>query len=160
MPLTYISEEHIENIIDTYYESDKKFFSDRENLQNNQPAFSALLTDESYELLSDDEYELLWFLATVIHTSVSLNHGQLKAMDQKSMEELEEKNWTTMENTVNKNFKERLNVFFESYPQEDLLAFVEDSIESDEDIQVSAPGMELIFVSCKTLIDALIIMAK
>lgn len=160
MALIFITEEHIETTIDTYYESDKKFFTDRENLQNKQPSFSALLTDESYELLSDDEYELLWFLATVIHTSVSLHHGELQPLDQKIMEELEEKNWTMMENTVNKNFKDRLNVFFESYPQEDLLAFVEDSLESDEDITVSPPGRELIFVSCKTLIDALILKAE
>ena len=61
-----------------------------------------------------------------------------------------------MEGAPGSNFHDRLNAFFNEYPQEDLLAFVEDSLESDEDITVSPAGRELIFVACCTLIDALI----
>ena len=91
--MKFISEEHIEQVIDGYYESDKKFFEDRDKLIAAQPAFSALLTDEGFELLSDDEYELLWFIATVIHTSVSDNHGIIPVCEQELMEEIEEENW-------------------------------------------------------------------
>ncbi|MBK8702012.1 MAG: hypothetical protein IPN29_21555 [Saprospiraceae bacterium] len=150
-----ITEDHIEAVIDTYYESEKKFYSDREKLIADQSAFSALLTDEGYELLSDDEYELLWFMATVIHTAAVTVQGDIAACEQELMEEMEENNWLKMEDTSGSNFHDRLNVFFEEYAQEDLLAFVEDSLESDEDIQVSPAGRELIFVACKTLIDAL-----
>lgn len=150
-----ITEENIEKVIDSYYESEKKFFSDREALIAAQPAFSAMLTDEGFELLSDDEYELLWFMATVIHTACINVQGAISACDVDVMSELEEANWLKMEEAKGGNFHERLNVFFEGYAQEDLLAFVEDSLESDEDIEVSPAGRELIFVACKTLIDAL-----
>lgn len=138
--MQFISEENIEKVIDGYYESEKKFFSDREALIAAQPAFSAMLTDEGFELLSDDEYELLWFMATVIHTACTDVQGAISACDLEKMSELEEENWLKMEEAKGGNFHERLNVFFEGYVQEDLLAFVEDSLESDEDIQVSPAG--------------------
>ncbi len=158
--MKFISEEQIEKVIDTYYESDKKYFSDREKLMADQPAFSALLTDEGFDLLSDDEYELIWFIATVIHTSSIESEGEIESVDQEEMEAIEEANWTMMEDETTTNFQERLTPFFEDYPQEDLLAFVEDSLESDEDVTVSAAGREMIFVACKSLIDALHKMAS
>jgi hypothetical protein len=154
--MAFISEEQIEQVIEQYYDSDKKFYKDREALMSGQPAFAALLTDEGFELLTDDEYELLCFIATVIHTAAVENHGSILALDQEKMEELDEANWTVMEDTSTTIFRERLTPFFENYPQEDLLAFVEDSLESDEDITVTPAARELIFVACKSLIDALI----
>ena len=153
--MQFISEDDIEKVFDGYYESEKKYFSDRDALISGQPAFSAMLTDEGYELLSDDEYELLWFMATVIYTSTTQANGQIKTCEAEVMSELEENNWLKMEEAKGGNFHDRLYVFFQDYPQEDLLAFVEDSLESDEDIEVSPAGRELIFVACKTLIDAL-----
>ena len=157
--MTFITEEHIEQVIDTYYDSEKKYFDDREKLIAGQPSFSALLTDEGFDLLSDDEYELIWFIATVIHTASTSVHGEIKAIDQSELEEIDEANWTMMEEAPGGSFQERLTPFFENHPQEDLLAFVEDSLESDEDVQVSPAGRELIFVACKSLIDALVKMA-
>jgi hypothetical protein len=159
MAMKFISEENIEKIIEQYYDSEKKYFSDRDALMANQPSFAALLTDEGFELLTDDEYELLCFMATVIHTSVVENHGTINPISQSQMEEIDENNWTVMEDTTTSNFKERLNPFFKDNPQEDLLAFVEDSLESDEDITVTPAGRELIFVACKTLIDSLQVMS-
>jgi hypothetical protein len=158
--MNFITEEQIEKIIEQYYDSEKKFYADREALMSGQPAFAALLTDEGFELLTDDEYELLCFIATVIHTSVSENVGEIEAISQEKMEEIDEANWAVMEDTTTTVFRERLTPFFTDYPQEDLLAFVEDSLESDEDITVTPAGRELIFVACKSLIDALIISAK
>jgi hypothetical protein len=153
--MEFISEEQIEKVIDTYYESEKKYFTDRENLISSQPAFSALLTDEGFDLLSDDEYELIWFIATVIHTSSVEVNGQIDEIDQEGMEEIDEANWLVMEESTGSSFQERLTPFFENHPQEDLLAFIEDSLESDEDVEVTATGRELIFVACKSLVDAL-----
>lgn len=157
--MTFITEEHIEQVIDTYYESDKKYFDDREKLIACQPAFSALLTDEGFDLLSDDEYELIWFIATVIHTATVANHGEIEEISQDELEAIDEANWTMMEEAPGSSFQERLTPFFTNHTQEDLLAFVEDSLESDEDVQVSPAGRELIFVACKSLVDALVKMA-
>jgi hypothetical protein len=157
--MKFIAEAKIESVIEQYYEGEEKFYADRKDLMNGQPAYSALLTDEGFELLSDDEYELLWFISTVIHTSIIEECGEIKAISLEGMEEIDEANWTIMEDATSTNFRERLSPFFDGYSQEDLLAFVEDSLESDEDISVSPAGRELIFVASKTLIDSMISMA-
>jgi hypothetical protein len=154
--MKFITEDNIEAVIEQYYDSEKKFLKDREALMTGQPAFAALLTDEGFELLSDDEYELLCFISTVIHTAVVENDDIPAPVSQEKMEEIEESNWTVMEDTTTTNFRDRLTPFFKDHTQEDLLAFIEDSLESDEDITVSPAGRELIFVACKTLVDALV----
>ena len=49
----------------------------------------------------------------------------------------------------------KLDSFFKDYPQEDLLALVEDSIQQDEDNIVTPVGREIIFVACKSIIDTI-----
>jgi hypothetical protein len=46
-------------------------------------------------------------------------------------------------------------VFFDGYPQEDLLAFLEDSLQQDEENPVTGVGAELIAVTAKSIIDVL-----
>ena len=48
-----------------------------------------------------------------------------------------------------------MDVFFENYQQEDLLAFVEDSLIDDEDEIVTKVGREPMFVALKSIIDCL-----
>ena len=52
-----------------------------------------------------------------------------------------------------KKFRERLDVFFQDYFQEDLLAFVEDSLSEEEEEMVTKIGREPMFVALKTIID-------
>ena len=66
-----------------------------------------------------------------------------------------EKNWEILEANVVGSFRDRITPCFENTNQEDLLAFLEDSLESDEDVVISNSGRELIFVACKTLVDCL-----
>ena len=56
-----------------------------------------------------------------------------------------------------KTLKEIADFFFQDYPQEDLLAFVEDSLIDDEenDTPISNIGRNVIFVSMKSFIDCL-----
>jgi hypothetical protein len=72
-----------------------------------------------------------------------------------SLEKNEEANWETFNAQGNKQFTSILDVFFSAYPQEDLLALVEDSLQSDEESVVSQVGREIIFISCKSIIDTI-----
>jgi hypothetical protein len=84
-------------------------------------------------------------------------------MSPEELEEIEEGNWTQLNDAVGKNFRQKLDGFFEDYPQEDLLAFVEDSLviskegEESDDFEISKEGREPIFVALKTIIDCLAI---
>jgi hypothetical protein len=63
-----------------------------------------------------------------------------------------------MENSTGKQFSDRLNPFFEGYPQEDLLAFAEEAVTEDEgepDGIIGKEAREPIFVALKTMIDVL-----
>ena len=133
----------------------EKYFSDRDALISGQPAFSAMLTDEGYELFSDDEYELLWFMATVIYTSTTQANGQIKTCEAEVMSELEEKQLAQKWRKPKEEIFMTGSMYFSRLPQEDLVCICGRQFESDEDIEVSPAGRELIFVACKTLIDAL-----
>jgi hypothetical protein len=58
-----------------------------------------------------------------------------------------------LEPVKSKPFQHKADVFFKDYPQEDLLAFVEDALADDEDSEVTKEGREPMFVALKTIID-------
>ena len=62
------------------------------------------------------------------------------------------------EGLAGKSLSEKLDVFFDEYEQEELLALAEEAILEDEDDPegiVTKEGRELIFVALKTVIDVL-----
>jgi len=67
----------------------------------------------------------------------------------------EETNWGKMQEVSAKKFRERLDVFFSSTSQEDLLAFIEDALLDEEEGILSKEGREPIFIILKSIIDAL-----
>ncbi len=73
----------------------------------------------------------------------------------KTIETAEDKNWEMLKDASGKHFRERLDVFFDAYPQEDLLAFAEDALVHDEEEMVSSEGREYVFIALKTIIDCL-----
>ena len=148
-----ISEQTIENVIDSFEEGQNEFLNLRDEMVETQLAFSAVLTDESLDVLKDEEYDLLWFMVTVIYGSIKKAHSNLPVIKPKAYEKAEELNWNTWNHSKGKNFRDKLDVFFEGFEQEDLLAFVEDSLESDEEYNISNTGREVIFIICKTMLD-------
>jgi hypothetical protein len=90
--------------------------------------------------------------------SVEKVHGKLPPLSKNALEAAEEANWESLESVTAKRFRDRMTPFFEGYDQEDLLAFVEDSLtEDEEDTEnvVTKEGREPMFVALKSVIDAL-----
>ena len=77
----------------------------------------------------------------------------LKAIPKKTLEIAEEKNWELLDNIRELRFRDRMTVFFDNSDQEDLLAFVEDSLVDDEDSFITKEGREPMFVALKSVID-------
>jgi hypothetical protein len=69
------------------------------------------------------------------------------------IDQAEEDNWALLEPVKSKRFSDKADVFFKNYPQEDLLAFVEDMLTDDENTEVTKEGREPMFVALKTIID-------
>lgn len=128
-----IGEEKDESIL-KFIEGDKKF--------------SAYLLGDQFKLLSETEKELLLFIHLTIWFCYD-QYGQAFDFIIEDFTTIEEENWTKIEN--NKLSSElKIDLLFENYPQEDLLAFVEDMLQQEE---ITPLGKELIFVTAKSYID-------
>lgn len=128
-----------------------------------QPAILGYLFSESFLILTQQEKEYLLYLTLVIWESCEEVLEGILEMSPEELEEIEEANWTQYNEATGKSFRQKLDGFFEEYPQEDLLAFVEDSLvisaedEEAEEFEVTKEGREPIFVALKTVIDCLAI---
>jgi hypothetical protein len=156
-----ISESTIESVI-TQFESGETDYDDAaREFAGKQPALLSFLLSGQEGALSEEEREFLLYLATVIWKSVEMDNPELPTVDRDSISDAEEANWDIIEGSKKRNFREQLDVFFENYPEEDLLAFVEDALTiDDEDLEdetfhLTREGVEPLFISLKTMIDVL-----
>lgn len=123
-------------------------------MRDEQPWLLAFLTADAGPAMSADEMENLLFLALVIWAALDAEaRASLPQIPPVTIEEVEERNWEILQSTKARSFSEQLNPFFDDYPQEDLLAFVEDALVQDEDSPFSPAGREPVFIRLKTMID-------
>lgn len=157
MAIPFISEKIIDNITKALDNEENSYDEAIGDMQAKQPILFSYLLSESFKLLIEEEKEYLLYLALVIWKAVDAEVAELPLLDSENIEEVEEKNWTLFNETKARKFNEKLDVFFDKYPQEDLLAFVEDALvdDEDEDAFVTKEGKELLFIGLKTTIDAL-----
>jgi hypothetical protein len=149
-----------ENIIDgiVYKLETADFEAEVALLGSEQPALLAYVLSEDFELLTNDEREWLLYIVLVLWQSVEKVHGKLAPIPKNALEAAEEANWESLESVTAKRFRDRMTPFFDGYDQEDLLAFVEDSLtEDEEDTEnvVTKEGREPMFIALKSVIDAL-----
>jgi hypothetical protein len=127
-------------------------------LGNEQALVLSYLLSETFDILTASEKAYLLYLALVIWTSVKSHTGTVPDISQEALGSAEEINWATYQNSGGRRFRDRLDVFFEGYPEEDLLAFVEDALEIDDenpepDLELTKEGREPIFIGLKSIID-------
>ena len=154
--MQFVSEDVIMDIVERFGDNEKQFFKLQDKISNEQPALAALLTDENLDLLNDEEYELLWFVVVVIYASIEKVNGAILPCSLPAVEAMEELNWEKLGENNNIPFRGRLDVFYASTKQEDMLSFIEDSFESDEDLRISPASREVLFITAKTCMDALL----
>ena len=110
---------------------------------------------EDFMLLTEDERELMLYLMLILSKTVEQALGKIPPLSNKALENAEEQNWERLDGVTAKRFRDRMDIFFENYSQEDLLAFVEDNLVEDEDSLVTKEGREPMFVALKSVIDIL-----
>ncbi len=125
------------------------------DMEKEQPVLWAWFFSENFDLFTPDERAYLQYLALVIWKSSRQVLGLQATVNEEQISQAEDRNWEMLEGVKSHIFRERVTVFFEHYPQEDLLAFVEDALLDDEDTIVTAEGREALFVTLKTVIDLL-----
>ena len=145
--------DELEHLTDDQYEQRMEAFASA------QPVLVAyLFNDENFHLLTEEEKGFLHYLALITWAAVVKINGPVPSVGEDTIGEAEEKNYALLEQATAKKFRDRLDPFFENYPQEDLLAFAEEAVledEDDPDALVTKEGREPIFVAMKTVIDVL-----
>jgi len=154
--LKFISEHIIDQITTELESSDGEFERAVVRLEEEQPYLLAYLFNEEFEVLTVAEKDYLLFLSIALWRSIKKEVGTLRMVGENDIGEADEKNWEQLTTAAGKTFRDRLNSFFEITPQEDLLAFVEDSLTLDEEeTTVTKEGREPMFIALKTIIDVL-----
>lgn len=127
-----------------------------QQLEQTQPNILSYLLSDNFKLFSEVERDYLLFMVLVLSESSRRVHEDFPTVTAEQIESAEEKNWAVLENVKTKDQRARWTPFFDNYPQEDLLAFVEDALEPDDESRITQEGREFIFVSLKSIIDGFI----
>jgi hypothetical protein len=151
--MKYVSEDIVNDVLDKF-EEDAVYLSHFKELMADMLEIATYIHPENFSLLTQEEFALLEYLTCIIYHSVKTSLSVQPKINPEILDNYEEKNWEVFNSTPNKNFSAVLDIFFKGYPQEDLLALVEDAITSDEDTPITIVGAEIIFVTCKSMIDA------
>lgn len=153
-----IPEKDIDQIINALQEKD--FDEELLLFKTENPLLHAYLLNDQYDLLTEDEYAVFWFGAMVIVKSFKAQGFSMTLSDPKILEDIESGNWALLENAKPQAFSQKINIFFENTKQEDLLAFVEDSLVDDDEMPISSASREIIFISLLSIIDLFEVLAQ
>jgi hypothetical protein len=152
----FVSEDIIDEVVLELESAD--FEREVTFLGEKQPVLLGYVLSEDFELLTNDEREWLLYLVLVLWKAIEKVYEKREPLSKNDLEAAEEANWERLEPVTAKRFRDRMTPFFEGYPQEDLLAFVEDNLtEDEEDTEnvVTKEGREPMFVALKSIIDVL-----
>ena len=127
--------------------------------EEHQAPLLAFFFSDTFEVLTDEEKPYLLYLAAVIWTAGGKVRPIEHTLEPEEIENREEVNWEIMNEASSPKFQDRLNPFFERTGQEDILAFIEDSLVLDDseedDWKLTKEGREPIFIGLKTLTDCI-----
>ncbi|MFK7775716.1 MAG: hypothetical protein AB8F94_26575 [Saprospiraceae bacterium] len=152
--MKFISEEIIDQVAEEIGGSEEAFKEATVDLSLEQPNIAAYIFSENFDLFTDAEKQYFLFLVLVVFKSIKNEVGDLPRTSAEVLGKFEEQNWQLINEVTSKQFRDRLNIFFENTPQEDLLAFIEDSLTEEEEELITKVGREPMFVALKSIIDS------
>lgn len=157
-----VSESTIDKILEKFESDNLNYEGMVQEFATDQPAIFSYLIGDNEGVFSQEEEDFLLYLALVIYKSAEeASDDELPLIEQDDITEAEEANWSLMESSKSTDFHKQLDIFYETSPQEDLMAFVEDAItgeaenEDGEAFTLTPEGREPMFVMLKTVIDVL-----
>lgn len=151
--LKFVPESVIDEVAEAIGASEDAQQQALHTLQSEQPQVLGFLFAENFELFTEAEREFMLFLVLTTYLALKRVNGAVPEASAEALSDAEESNWNRLQQVSSPRFHERLDVFFGDYPQEDLLAFLEDALSDDEDPYVTREGREAAFVSLKSIID-------
>ena len=153
-----ISEDIIDRSAEELGQSEVAYEKALSEIKEKQPVILSYLFTENFEAFTQEEKEFMLFMLLVIWKSVRYTMLPIPNITEESLSKAEEANWLKIQG-MRGSFRQKLDAFFEKYPQEDLLAFVEDALSEDQEEEtsfVTKEAQEHIFITMKTVIDCLL----
>lgn len=150
-----IKEHHINAVLDLIDQDDFDMEAAMKNIDEKLSNVLSYSLSENFALLTEEEKDYFDYLGMTIMISCLNNVEDIQDKEQDEIASIEEAMWEKMEGQKSKDFNKRLDVFFQSAKEEDLMAFVEDGLTPEENDFVSPAGRELMFVGLATMISAL-----
>lgn len=151
--MQFVSEKIIDDVLEELGDSSELPAEALDRLREEQPVVLAYLFTENFNAFLRQEKEYLLYLLLVLWEATKRVNQQVPEVTEEALSQAEEANWDTLQDVNSKRFRDRLDVFFANTQQEDLLAFVEDSLLDEEDGFVSKEGREPMFVILKSILD-------
>ncbi len=157
--MQFVAESTIDQVIGQLESDADTYDIQVEAFEQSQPVVMAYLVSDNFDLLTQDEREFMLYVALIIWQSSSKTNPELPSVSEQQLEDAEEANYELFETLANRPLHERFDRSFDEYPQEDLLAFVEDVLMAEDEPDASEPlvtpeGLEPMFVGLKSIIDA------
>lgn len=153
--MKFVTEETIDQVVEALGSSDEALEHADDQMAETQPHLIQFLVQEELDALNEEERDYLLLLGMTVWEAARMTEGTLPEISAEALGEAEERNYEQLEGSKGATFQDRMDIFFQEYPQEDLLAFVEDALTDDEDQVVTAEGRETMFITLKSVIDAL-----
>lgn len=150
-----ITENIIESVIERLGEDENYFQYSIQNLLEAQPQIGAYIFSEDFKFFTQEEKEHLIFMTIVINNSVMQTGIDPMEASQEEIGSAEEKNWEIIQAERSKEFRTKLDPFYKNHKQEDLIAFVEDLLNTGEEDNISKEARDHLFIAGKTIIDVL-----
>lgn len=150
-----VPESIIDDLVEYYESFPETLVNKTATYMEEYPTLLAYLEQESNEVLLEEERDLQWYIIIVCLSAILEAEIHVPAFTVDNLSVAEEKNWEILQSAGGGTWRERLSPFFETFFEEDLLAFVEDMVQEEEDSPITAIGKEVIFISCKSVLDCI-----
>ena len=131
--MNFVSEQVIEEAMAAFELSEKTEKTVKKTFQENQQMLYTYLFSDSFSFLKDGEKEIFLYLALLVYKSFNTVNPDLEAIAEATIGQYEERNWEKWNEAKGKTVTDKLDTFFLNYPQEDLLALIEDSLIDEEE---------------------------
>lgn len=148
-----VSEQIIDDLVDYYDSIPEMIVKKTVEYMAEYPVLLGFLEQESNHVLLDEEKDLQWYILIVCMSAIMECDIQIPEFSVEALTAAEENNWDILQQAGAGTWKDRLDPFFDDFPQEDLLAFVEDMVQDDEESPLTQIGKEVIFISVKSILD-------
>lgn len=150
-----VKEHHINAVLDLIDQDDFKMEEALKKIDELVPTVLSYSLSDNFKLLTPEEKDYFEYLGIAIFIAAANNVDPLEDLSEEEIASIEETMWTNMELNKSKKFNQKLDAFFESSKEEDLLAFIEDGLTPEDNDFVSHAGRELMFVGLATIVEAL-----